>query len=174
MNGVAVRQERDVRKEDVHIGKRKDFARRICELEQMTARRAHEIFERKGRVHGHDLEDWFEAQAELFIAMPGRFVESEFSLEWKADVGGFHACDLEVHVDPHRIVILGRRMAKGTPYHSEPTMRRNHEKEIYRVIDLPVKVDPVMVTANIQSGVLTVFLLKAGNPLEEISLATAA
>jgi HSP20 family molecular chaperone IbpA len=174
MNGIFVRQQPTVRKENVHIGKRKDFARRVCELEHMTTHRAYEIFERKGRTHGHDLEDWFEAQEELFVQMRGEFIESEFSLEWIAEVGGFHASDLEVHVDPHRLVILGRKMAKGTPCRSEPTVRRDHEKEIYRVVDLPVEVDPVMVTANIQNGVLNVFLLKAGNPLERMSLAAAA
>lgn len=174
MNGIFVRQEPNVQKENVHIGKRRDFARRVCELERMTAQRAHEIFERKGWTHGHDLDDWFEAQEELFVPMRGEVVESEFSLEWIAEVGGFHASDLEVHVEPHRLVILGRRMARGTPYRSEPTVHRDHEKEIYRVIDLPVEVDPVMVTANIENGVLKVFLLKAGNPLERMTLAVAA
>ena len=29
---------------------------------QEVARAAYELFERRGRVHGHDLEDWLEAE----------------------------------------------------------------------------------------------------------------
>ena len=161
-------------KETVHIGKRKDFGRRICELEEMTARRAYEIFEGRGKTHGHDLQDWFEAQGELFVPLPGEIIEGEYSLEWKADIDGFHAADLEVHVDPRRLVILGRKIAKGAAEHSEPALRRNHEKEIYQVVELPVEVDPVLVTANIRDGVLGIFLLKAGNARTEADFATAA
>ena len=161
-------------KEVVHIGKRKDFAKRICELEEMTARRAYEIFESRGRTHGNDQQDWFEAQAELFAPLAGELSEGDYSVEWKTDVDGFHATDLEVHVDPRRLVILGRRIAKGTAEHSEPAIRQNHQKEIYQTIELPVEVDPVLVTANIRDGVLGVFLLKAGNPLAERKAAAAA
>src|SRR5690348_17381469 len=116
-------------KEMVHIGKRKDFAGRICQLEQMTARRAYEIFEGRGRTHGHDLQDWFEAQAELFVPLAGELIEGEYSLEWKADVNGFHSADFEVHVDPRRLVILGRRIGKGTPEQSEPALRCDSRSE---------------------------------------------
>jgi len=152
-------------KEMVHIGKRKDFAGRICQLEQMTARRAYEIFEGRGRTHGHDLQDWFEAQAELFVPLAGELIEGEYSLEWKADVNGFHSADFEVHVDPRRLVILGRRIGKGTPEQSEPALRCDSEKEIYQVVELPVEVNPVLVTAHVRDGVLGVFLLKAAHAL---------
>lgn len=132
-------------KEVVHVGKRKDFARRVCDLEESIARRAYEIFEKRGKTHGRDLQDWFEAQAELFAPLAGEIIEGEHSIEWKADVDGFHAADLQVHVDPKRLVILGRKIAKGTAEHSEPA-RQNHEREIYQVVELPVDVDPQSAT----------------------------
>jgi len=157
------------RKEVVHIGKRKDFARRICEHEELTARRAYEIFESRGRRPGNDLQDWYEAQAELFVPLAGELIQGEYSLEWKADVNGFHAADFEVHVDPGRLVILGRRTPKGTAEHSEPAIRPDHEKEIYQVVELPVEVDPMLVTANIRNGVLGVFLLKTSNAVADFT-----
>jgi DUF2934 family protein len=30
-----------------------------------VARRAYELFKKRGAVHGHDLEDWFEAELQL-------------------------------------------------------------------------------------------------------------
>ena len=165
MSPVTKTQYLSAHKEMVHIGKRKDFAGRICQLEQMTARRAYEIFEGRGRTHGHDLQDWFEAQAELFVPLAGELIEGEYSLEWKADVNGFHSADFEVHVDPRRLVILGRRIGKGTPEQSEPALRCDSEKEIYQVVELPVEVNPVLVTAHVRDGVLGVFLLKAAHAL---------
>ena len=174
MKTMEIRTEPAIRKETVHIGKRKDFCRRICELEELTARHAHEIFERRGGTHGHDLEDWYEAQAELFVPLQGELTVGEYSVEWKAPVGGFRAADFEIHVDPYRLVILGRRIAKGTAYRSEPTVRQDREKEIYRVVELPVQVDPVLVTANVQDGMLGVFLLKAAHRRSWLEMAAAA
>lgn len=35
-------------------------------LKTETAKRAYEIWEAEGRVHGHDLAHWFQAENELF------------------------------------------------------------------------------------------------------------
>ncbi len=35
---------------------------------QMIQEKAYEIFERRGRVHGHDWEDWFAAEREVSAA----------------------------------------------------------------------------------------------------------
>jgi DUF2934 family protein len=34
-------------------------------LEEQIRRRAYELYERRGREHGHDLEDWVRARAEI-------------------------------------------------------------------------------------------------------------
>jgi HSP20 family molecular chaperone IbpA len=173
MKTITALSSRGAQRETVHIGKRKDFGRRVCELEELTARRAFEIFERKGKTHGHDREDWLEAQAELFAELPGKLIEGEFSLEWQAKIGGFHARDLEIHVDPRTLVILGRKITEHPGPHGASVAHQNQEKEIYRVVELPVEVDPVMVTANIQNGSLEVFLLKARDRREGIDRAAA-
>lgn len=35
------------------------------ELEEKIRQRAHELYELRGREHGHDLNDWLEAELEL-------------------------------------------------------------------------------------------------------------
>jgi len=35
------------------------------EIEEAIRRRAHELYEQRGREDGHDLEDWLEAEAEI-------------------------------------------------------------------------------------------------------------
>lgn len=34
-------------------------------VQQMIRARAYEIFERRGRAHGHDLDDWLQAENEI-------------------------------------------------------------------------------------------------------------
>ena len=38
--------------------------------QEAIARRAHELFEARGRQHGHDEEDWLEAERELYPEGP--------------------------------------------------------------------------------------------------------
>jgi hypothetical protein len=35
------------------------------EIRERTAERAHELFLKRGRIHGHDLEDWLQAEREI-------------------------------------------------------------------------------------------------------------
>ncbi len=37
------------------------------ELEERIRSRAYQLYEQRGRGDGHDLEDWFEAEAELTV-----------------------------------------------------------------------------------------------------------
>jgi Protein of unknown function (DUF2934) len=35
------------------------------DLQEQISRRAYELYERRGREHGHEVEDWLQAEAEL-------------------------------------------------------------------------------------------------------------
>ena len=37
----------------------------IPELHTRIALRAYQLFENRGRIHGHDLDDWFRAEQEI-------------------------------------------------------------------------------------------------------------
>ena len=43
------------------------------EIQNMIARRAYELFEGHGSVHGHDIDDWIEAEIEVVRAYTARF-----------------------------------------------------------------------------------------------------
>jgi hypothetical protein len=40
------------------------------------ARRAYQLFEQRGREHGHDWDDWFQAERELRVVAPRGVVET--------------------------------------------------------------------------------------------------
>jgi HSP20 family protein len=148
--------------EQVRIGKRKDFGERLCEVHDRISRRAYKIFESRGKTDGHALEDWFEAEKELFYPLPAELIEGESSFLVRADVDGFRSADLEIHAEPRKLFLLGKRIAKGSPGRSERVGVGRGEVELYRVVDLPEDVNPAMIAAHIRSGVLEIYLLKAG------------
>ncbi len=149
--------------ERVRIGRRKDFGERVCEIHNRIACRAYEIYEQKGKTDGHDLEDWFEAEKEIFHPLALELLEAEFSYLVRADINGFRSADLELHAEPRKLFILGRRIAKGSRSRSESTDAQRGEAEIYRVMDLPGDVNPAMMAAHLKNGILEIYLLKSGS-----------
>src|ERR1041384_6441838 len=73
------------------------------ELYQKISRRAFSIFEEKGNSHGHDLDHWLKAEAELLCPAPREIVETESAVTVRADVPGFFAQDLEIVAEPTRL-----------------------------------------------------------------------
>ena len=40
--------------------------------EEIIRKRAYELFEQRGYEHGHDMDDWLQAEAEVTAKKPGR------------------------------------------------------------------------------------------------------
>ena len=70
------------------------------------ARRAYELFETRNREHGHDWEDWFQAESELLRPVSIAVSGSSRRLSIRANVLGFAANELKVSVESKRIVIF--------------------------------------------------------------------
>jgi HSP20 family protein len=78
---------------------------RAGDLFDTINRRAYELFESRGRQDGHDLEDWFHAESDLLGPMPVEISEADGQLIVRADLPGFREKDIEVRVEPHRLII---------------------------------------------------------------------
>ena len=83
------------------------------EMMNSIARRAYEIFESKGRARGHELENWFEAESELFERTPVDVKESLEGVTVLADVRRFAPKELEVDLEPRRVIIIGKHQERG-------------------------------------------------------------
>ncbi len=46
-------------------------------LHRQIAEKAYELFQNRGRVHGHDLDDWVEAERQVMTTLAGRTVPTE-------------------------------------------------------------------------------------------------
>lgn len=127
-----------------------------------VARRAFEIFESNGRMLGHDLENWFKAERELLHPVNIELTEAEGAFELKAEVPGFDEKELEIRVEPRRVVIAGKREAKTEEQkRGKVVCSESHAEQMLRLVELPSPVDTAKVTATLlKNGILTMTLPK--------------
>ena len=140
----------------------------LSELYDVTARRAFDIFESRGRSLGHDQEDWFRAESELLHPVPLSLTESNGEYIVRCEVPGFDSQDLEVIVEPLRMAISGKLEATKDEKPGEMIRSESRAGRIFRVLDLPSVVDTSKVTTTLKDGVLIVDLPKAQNAEERV------
>src|SRR5262249_8856454 len=133
----------------------------LKEIYQSIAHRAYEHFEGRGQEHGHDLDDWFRAEAELLWPMPVEMVEFNDHITVRTKTPGFRCKELQIGVEQNRLIITGKTEQETEKKTTEGIYNEPRFNEIYRTLDLPAKVDPTKVTAKLKDGVLDLLLPKA-------------
>jgi len=129
------------------------------------ARRAFEIFDGNGRRFGRELEDWFQAEAELLHPVHLEVSESDDALTVRAEVPGFSEKDLEVSVEPRRLTISGKRESTQERKEGKTVYSERCSNQIFRTVDLPAAVDTAAAAkATCDQGLLTITLVKAAKP----------
>jgi HSP20 family protein len=124
-------------------------------------RRAYEIFESNGRTFGRDLENWLQAEKELFHPVLVNITESNGSFEVKAEVSGFSEKEIEVGVEPQRLTITGKRETKKEEKKGKTVYAESCSDQILRIVNLPAEIETDKVTATLKNGVLELTLPKA-------------
>jgi len=125
-----------------------------------VSRRAYEILEGNGRSFGHDIEDWFKAENELFEPLHTDITESDGSISVKVEVPGFTERELQVAIEAGHLVISGKHESNKEEENGEVTHSEACSKEIFRVIDLPTEVETGKVTATLKNGILELTIPK--------------
>lgn len=132
----------------------------LKEIYSNVSKRAYELFAQHGFQHGHHFEDWLRAESEILQPVPVEIVDNDDALTVRAEVPGFTAKDVEVRVEPSRLLIRGeadqtQQRSLGKTIYSEC-----QKNQLFRVVNLPTRVNSDKVTASIQDGVLNVTLPK--------------
>ena len=120
-------------------------------VHEKIAQRAYEIFEQRGHTPGHDLDDWIQAEHELFKHVIVGIADTDRELILSADVHRIK--DVKVAVNPTKVTILGRMAKNG--FGREPG-----NVEVFEPIPLPCVVTPAQATASVKCGCLEVVLPK--------------
>lgn len=130
-------------------------------LEQTIARRAHELFESRGCEAGYDLDDWLSAEAGIRQSLPIKLSEHEDRLSVEAEMPGFKADEIEVSVEPRRLIISGTTdQADKNTFARELQVESVKTKYTFRLIELPVEIDARKAEANLTDEVLRISLPK--------------
>ena len=130
---------------------------RLMELHQQIAPRAYEFYDSRGREVGYELDDWLRAESELLCPVPVEIRESDQQLKVRAEVSDFGVDELEVSIEPRRVLISGQKKQEKE---GEQVCTERRPNKVFRALDLPVEVDPVKVTGTLKDGVLNFRLPK--------------
>jgi len=142
----------------------REVLNRMEQIHDLIERRAFEIFDQCGRLTGHDLSDWFQAEAELLHPVHLEVDESDEALTVRAEVPGFTAKELDIHVEPGRLTIAGKHEHKKEENGNTRTIYSERcAQEILRSIGLPSAVEISKVGATLKDGILSVELPKVEN-----------
>lgn len=155
------------------LGEEGPYVQRIRQISDAIARRAYELFEARGFVHGHDREDWFRAESELLTPIPAKIVDRDGEFRVRAEVPGFTAKDVEVRAEPRRLIIYAKKQGVSEQQKGTSVFQENMSDEVFRVLDLPHEIDPENITATIKEEVLEITLPKV-NPGKKTTVGVKA
>jgi len=152
----------------VHIGAPNDGVKEM--LDRLT-QRAFSIFETHGHLFGHENDDWFQAERELFHPTHIDLSESDQGFTVRAEVPGFTPKELEINLEGQRLTISGKREKHEERRDKKMLYSESCSDEILRVFDLPGGVDAARATANLKDGILELEIPKAA-PAKKIAITT--
>jgi HSP20 family protein len=132
----------------------RDLLEQFDSIYEQITRRAFELFEGNGRWLGHDLDDWFRAEAELLHPVHLEMRETDGSVTVEAEVPGFTAKDLEINVEPRCLKIAGKRETKEEEKKGKAIRSEWCADQIFRSVDLPVSVDTTKASASLKDAKL--------------------
>jgi HSP20 family protein len=87
-----------------------------------------------------------------------KVTETGGDLHVQAEVPGFTDKDLEVRVEPRRLIICGKKQQTSEQNKGEGFRRAEKSDEIFRALDLPHEIDPEKVTATLDHAALEITL----------------
>lgn len=146
---------------------------KMSEWSTRIARRAYDFFAASGFTNGHDLDDWLKAEGELLqpVRLDVKDAKDEFIVI--ADVPGFDAKELDIHVNGSHLVIEGKHeRTQQTKEKEGKTVSESESRQIYRALDLPAPILADKAHAELKNGVLELKLPKAAKP-KHITVAAA-
>jgi HSP20 family molecular chaperone IbpA len=128
---------------------------RMSEIRDMIASRAYELYEARGGSHGRDIEDWTQAEHEIMHLCRHDIRESDDAVILHAQIPGSQADQLEVSIEPRRLMVNGTISLDARRIPAEPRKQR-----IFRLHELPAEVNPLSATAVLKNHTLIVTMPK--------------
>jgi hypothetical protein len=123
------------------------------------AQRAYEIFEKEGHGHGHDWDDWFQAETEVVQSLGFELEVSPLNLIAVVYIGQYNPEYLRISIEPERLIICDIA-SDESPTLAGSYPQLNGPKRICFSFDLPEPVEASSASADIRQDKLLVRLPK--------------
>ncbi len=146
----------------------KEIAQRLEGVE----RRAFDLFEKRGREPGHDLEDWFKAESEAFGWPAAELTEKDGVYEIHVALPGVEAKDVEVTAAPTEVIVHAATQEEKKTQAGRVLWTEFGSRDFYRRFDVPNPISTDKVTAKLENGVLLISAPET-TKLKTIKAATA-
>lgn len=132
-----------------------DPAEQTRRIDEVIARRAYEIFERRGGSGWHELEDWRQAETDVRSKLCFGRTSSDDSLVVGCDVTGFKEGSVEIWLAPRQMTICGKPLR-----HKEQVSSSSHAYQgiVFRVIALPTEIEPGRATLHLKRKFIEIHL----------------
>jgi HSP20 family molecular chaperone IbpA len=85
------------------------FFAKVEEALEAVRRRAYELFRKRGGEPGRELDDWLEAERDLFLIPEAEIAENEKSFSVTIAAPGFEAADIQVIALPRELLVEAKK-----------------------------------------------------------------
>jgi HSP20 family molecular chaperone IbpA len=127
-------------------------------IEAAIAARAYEIFEKRGGMGWHELDDWRQAETEIRSKVCFGLTTADHAVVIGTDAAGFEPGTLEIWVAPRQLTICGKSRAHAAPQAKPYLYPRQHL--VFRQIQLPCEINCAGVLAHKRARFLEIRLPK--------------
>ena len=148
----------------------------LAEIAERIRDRAYQLFEDRGFIEGHDVEDWLKAEHQVCWP-PAEFVEESDEFEIKVALAGYDPDEVSVTATPTEIIV---KADHASDEEDEDFVRHFSEfrsNRVYRRFELPAKIRTDKVEAKFKNGLLKIEaekLAKAQPEPKRIDIQSAA
>jgi HSP20 family molecular chaperone IbpA len=131
-------------------------------LEEMAKRieaiplRAFDLFEKRRRERGRDLEGWLNAERELLGSPTSELAEKKGVYELQLTLPGFESKDKKVTATSNKVIVHAAKEEQKKTENGDAIRTEFASKEVYRCFEVPNSVNVDQVTANLENGILRV------------------
>ena len=133
----------------------------IGELFDKIRQKAFQIFQKKGAAHGHDVDDWLEAEREFLCCPASELVEKDKQFEIRVAAPGFEPKDIQVTALPDAVIVRGQAQSRQEKEEGSVHFSEFREKELFRRVDLPAPIDVDSASARLDEGLLNIVATKS-------------
>lgn len=118
--------------------------------------RAYDLFEQRGGSPGGDVNDWLQAERDLFTIPPCELSESSREYTLQISLPGVDSNNVEVSSTGNGVIVMASNQRSGSSGSSSVRFSEMSSKSIFRMLELPSSINSSKVTARMDNGMLTI------------------